>query len=728
VTAGGGIRFGTFTLFRRLARGGMAEVFLARQIGLEGFDRRVAMKRILPHLADSGEFIAMFLREARLAARLSHPNIVHIYDFGKVGSDYFIAMEFVDGVTAGELIARCAKDPMPAVLVARIGADAATALHYAHELRGDNGKPLGLVHRDVSPANVMVSHDGVVKVVDFGIAKAVELTGDKTNPGTVKGKYAYMSPEQTIAAQLDGRSDVFSLSIVLWEIVAGRPIVERGDRVAAMRAIRDGRLPQLDRLAPSTPRALVDAISWGLARRREERPNAAELAQALEAFIKASPELATSMHVAAWVRPRFQPVADGSGGNPAEHTAQSHTSAADQPGTMDSHSEEDLAATIPIERMSAAEIFGSRHRASIAPRASGRATNANSASGTIAITSVTAAPSTRRTGPNVIASPSALLPEPPVFARGAALPSPPPRTTPMGTVAEAPLTFEERRARSGHRRWLVVLLAISIIASAFAFTLFVAIPLLSRQERNAGPPPSPVATPLPIDPASQAVIAPGSIDAGPSDASALNQDAVDADQPVIDAKIEAPVDASVDGSNSTDGPEASTAPAGGAASRPRVVKRPTERTTTGQDRPAILDVIARPADVAIAIDNLPPQRSPARFTLPAGPHRLRVHKPGYDEARRAVDLTGGQRRTIELTLPLSAEPDATSKVGNLSVRTNPSSEVFLGSRALGSSPIGGIELAAGSYTLSFKQAGRTPVTRRITIRPGENLNLNVDLP
>src|SRR3954465_14531609 len=142
----------------------MAEVFLAQQRGLEGFDRRVAVKRILPHLADTPDSVQMFLGEARRAAQLTHPNIVHIYDFGKVDHDYFIAMEYVDGVHAGQLFKQSEHDRMPPTMLAGIAADTAAALHYAHELHGPNGKPFGLVHRDVSPANVMISYDGVVKL------------------------------------------------------------------------------------------------------------------------------------------------------------------------------------------------------------------------------------------------------------------------------------------------------------------------------------------------------------------------------------------------------------------------------------------------------------------------------------------------------------------------------------------------------------------------------------
>ncbi len=334
--ADAGIRFGQYVLVRRIARGGMAEVFLAQQRGLEGFDRRVAVKRILPHLADSPDFVKMFLSEARLAAQLSHPNVVHIYEFGKVEHDYFIAMEFVDGVHAGQMFKHGETERLPVTLVARIGADAANALNYAHELRGPNGKSFGLVHRDVSPANIMISYDGVVKLCDFGIAKAAAAGDQLTNPGQVKGKYAYMSPEQTIAAPLDGRSDVFALAIVLWELLSGKYIVPRGDAVASMRMIRDGKLEPLEKVAPHVPPALVKAINWALEPKRENRATAVELAQALEAFIKSSPELATSMQLSAWIRSRFGRETDGqeTALDPNSDAATPHPGTQVSPGTV----------------------------------------------------------------------------------------------------------------------------------------------------------------------------------------------------------------------------------------------------------------------------------------------------------------------------------------------------------------------------------------------------------
>lgn len=307
MTAEGGIPFGQYTLLRRIARGGMAEVFLAKQRGLEGFDRRVAVKRILPHLADSPEFLKMFLEEARLAARITHPNIVHIYEFGKYGDDYFIAMEFVDGVHAGEIASITADRPIPWGLLARIGADTASALHFAHQLTDENGRRLGLVHRDISPANILVSYSGTAKIVDFGIAKAVEISDQRTNPGTVKGKFTYMSPEQTIGAQLDGRSDIFSLAIVLWEMATGKPLIDRGDPGAAMRSIRDGKFPPVQSIVPSIPPPLAQAIAWAMEVDRDRRATAADLAQALEAYIKASPELATAMQLGAWISRELPP-------------------------------------------------------------------------------------------------------------------------------------------------------------------------------------------------------------------------------------------------------------------------------------------------------------------------------------------------------------------------------------------------------------------------------------
>ena len=251
-----GIPFGNYLLQRRIARGGMAEVFLAVQQGPEGFQRKVAVKRILPHLADIPQFQEMFLDEARLAAQLSHPNIAHIYEFGSFRENFYIAMEYIDGVDLGSVILQGLSSPLPLEHTARIVAEVCAALNYAHQLvDSDDGTPLGIVHRDISPQNIMVSFDGAVKVLDFGIAKAARHV-ERTQPGVVRGKFSYMSPEQVVGEQLDGRSDLFCAGIVLHELCAAAPLFPRTDAVAAMQKIRQEKIP------PPAGRALPCRPGW----------------------------------------------------------------------------------------------------------------------------------------------------------------------------------------------------------------------------------------------------------------------------------------------------------------------------------------------------------------------------------------------------------------------------------------------------------------------------------
>ncbi len=321
-----GIPFGNYTLLKRIAQGGMAEVFVARQKGMEGFDRLVAIKRILPHLLDDQSFVRMFQDEAKLAACLTHPGIVHIYDFGKVEEHFFIGMEFIHGVHTGDLIKLAATHPIPAALVARIGADACAGLHYAHNRCDKKGEPLRVVHRDVSPPNLLVSFDGNIKLVDFGIAKAVN-TIEKTRSGIVKGKFAYMSPEQTMGKPLDGRSDVFSLAIVLWELLTGQGAVTRNDQILAMQTIRDGKVLPVESIRKDIPLALAKILKKALHKNPAKRSNARTFGADLEQFLKTCNELATHVELGSWLRehipptPVFEdedPVAIGEGLDPSE--------------------------------------------------------------------------------------------------------------------------------------------------------------------------------------------------------------------------------------------------------------------------------------------------------------------------------------------------------------------------------------------------------------------------
>jgi serine/threonine-protein kinase len=313
----------------------MAEIFLARQgsdmsrqssnntggwdlppeAASVRFERRVAIKRILPHLAESPEFVQMFLDEAHLAAQLTHPNIAHIYDFGKVDDSYFIAMEYVDGPSVAVLIERFEEIQLPVEYGARIVADMCAGLHHAHRLSGPDGKPLKIVHRDVSPHNVLMSYEGHVKLVDFGIAKAASQIS-RTNPGIIKGKYAYMSPEQCTGQELDARSDVFNAGILLFELTTGQRLYKRETAMDAMRAIRKGEMPPPERARAEIDGVLARIIRRALAADRNDRyASAGELLIELEAWLKSRARLANAIVLGEFLGEVLPPVeSDESGG------------------------------------------------------------------------------------------------------------------------------------------------------------------------------------------------------------------------------------------------------------------------------------------------------------------------------------------------------------------------------------------------------------------------------
>jgi len=261
-------KLGRYVLRFNLASGGMATVYLAIARGASGFGRAVAVKRIHPHLASEAEFVEMFLDEARIAARIRHPNVCSVEDFGEADGSYYMTMEYL----SGETLSRVARQmgPMPPSIAARIVADAAEGLHAAHELEGDDGQPMNVVHRDVSPQNLFVGYDGVVKVVDFGIAKA-EHRIHETATGMVKGKFAYMAPEQLRGAALDRRADVWSLGIVLWELIAGQKLFRRDNQIETLMAVQKRHVPLLSTFRDDISWEIDDVIQRALAPRPEDR-------------------------------------------------------------------------------------------------------------------------------------------------------------------------------------------------------------------------------------------------------------------------------------------------------------------------------------------------------------------------------------------------------------------------------------------------------------------------
>lgn len=281
-------RLGPYELLQRIATGGMAEVYLARREGPHGFQKIVAVKRILPQLARDPDFTAMFVDEARVCAHLGHPNIVQVFDFGEHNGELYMAMELVDGTTGARLIRAAAaqEEEIPLDVSLHIALSVLRGLEYAHNARDEEGKPLSLVHRDVSPGNVLIDRSGAVKLTDFGIARATEVE-PRTEAGQLKGKLGYMSPEQVVGRQLDARSDLFTLGIVLAELVMLRPLFAGGSELDVLMRIRDADLTALDRSAARVPDDVRNVLYRALTKDPLLRyPTAAAFADAIEEVVR----------------------------------------------------------------------------------------------------------------------------------------------------------------------------------------------------------------------------------------------------------------------------------------------------------------------------------------------------------------------------------------------------------------------------------------------------------
>ena len=265
-------RLGRYELLARLATGGMGEIFLARLEGAAGFEKLCVVKRILPHLADDARFRQMLIAEAQIAAKMAHANICQVYELGETAGQLYIVMEYLEGVTMLPLLRRASKAGRTLELgcVAAVIQQTTDALHYAHELKDRGGEALGLIHRDVTPANIFVCDSGVAKVLDFGIAKA-RGASTKTEDGAIKGKYAYMAPEQLRGGGIDRRVDVFALGVVLYEMIALRRLFQRKTDYLTFRAVMEQPIPDIRRYRPDVPEPLAATIMRALDRDPKRR-------------------------------------------------------------------------------------------------------------------------------------------------------------------------------------------------------------------------------------------------------------------------------------------------------------------------------------------------------------------------------------------------------------------------------------------------------------------------
>src|SRR5678815_2389401 len=301
-----GARLGRYTVLKHLVTGGMADVLLGRSEGIEGFERHVVLKRIRPEHARDKRFIRMFLDEARVAANLHHQHIVQVHDVGEAGGEYFIAMEYIHGEDVRMLLSTASKARahVPLGYAIMIVSAAAAGLHYAHERRGPDKRSLGIVHRDISPSNILVGYDGSIKVVDFGIAKATMRP--ETRSGTLKGKASYMSPEQCKSDDIDRRSDVYSLGVVLYELATTTRLFRGKNDYLVMDQIVNGRvsLPQVRR--PDLPNELSAIIMKAISPDPERRFfTAEELRVAVDRFAAKAGLTTSTSALGAYLRQKF---------------------------------------------------------------------------------------------------------------------------------------------------------------------------------------------------------------------------------------------------------------------------------------------------------------------------------------------------------------------------------------------------------------------------------------
>lgn len=307
IRSGGTYFLGRYRIVDEIGIGGMASVHLARMDGPGGFQKWVAIKKIHPHLVEDESFVQMFLDEARVAARISHPNVATVFDLGKHEDTYWIAMEYLHGEPLREVMRRTEElgTAMPPEIACRVIADAAEGLHAAHELLGKNGEKLGLVHRDVTPHNLFVTYDGVTKVVDFGIAKFSSRMSH-TRAGTLKGKLAYMSPEQVHGEGIDRRTDIFALGVVLWELTTGQRLFRMESDLDTLAKVQECNVPRPSTLIRGYPVDLEKIVMKALAKNRGERfRTARELSRALQSLLMRRGLFIASDEVAAYTQSIF---------------------------------------------------------------------------------------------------------------------------------------------------------------------------------------------------------------------------------------------------------------------------------------------------------------------------------------------------------------------------------------------------------------------------------------
>ncbi|HEY5950422.1 MAG TPA: serine/threonine-protein kinase, partial [Kofleriaceae bacterium] len=302
------VPFGKYLLLDRISVGGMAEVFKAKSYGVEGFEKIIAIKRILPTMGEDRDFIKMFIDEAKIAGQLAHANICQIFELGRIDGSHFIAMEYIWGKDLLQIQNRLrkTKQPMPIQMASFVIAKVLEGLDYAHRKRDPLGRPLEIVHRDCSPQNVLVSYEGEVKVIDFGIAKATSRNS-RTMAGVLKGKFGYMSPEQVRGLPLDRRSDIFAIGTMLYECLTGERLFQGETDFSTLEKVRNVDIAAPRAVNPAIPEAVERIILKALAKDVEDRYQwCSEMLADLQAYLMSQDVVFTAKSLSSWLKEVFQ--------------------------------------------------------------------------------------------------------------------------------------------------------------------------------------------------------------------------------------------------------------------------------------------------------------------------------------------------------------------------------------------------------------------------------------
>ncbi|MHB8418750.1 MAG: protein kinase domain-containing protein [Myxococcales bacterium] len=654
-----GERIGRYTVERSLARGGMAEVFLAKAEGPGGFQKSVVIKRILPDLAEDDRFIELFRNEARLAALLNHPNIVQVFDFGEDDGAYFIAMEYIQGESVRNALYhyRDVEGQFPIRAAAQIAIGICEGLQYAHDLCDENGVSYNIIHRDVTPENILISASGIPKIVDFGIAKATSNT-TKTEAGTVKGKYAYMSPEQVRGAGADRRLDVYAVGVCLYEMLSGqKPFA--GEALALLHAIIEGRFTPLSEVNPAVPRELSDIVSTAMACEPANRfPDAHRMGDALEDWL-----LATGRRVAAVELAQL--VAEVARGRKSGRRSDLSSGPKGVPGFPP----EGVKTGRPVRREPEPSAPGSVPEAAAPP--------------------APREPINRKPPDDLERTPAAeafAASEAETKFQPAATTARPVPSAVTAEVPEEPVARLPRRSSPALALTIATVLGLLGAAGWFALhrggggTPLPSAPIVAR-ERSKSPPPPPAETPIPTPPLP------------PLPTSVATPAPTVAPAPSIAAAPPTPRF----GLAVTDGPVRTEHAGAPSAFRPR-------------QGPGYLTIRSSPwCDVYL--DGSKIGVTPiSHYEVPAGKHGLLLKN----------DVEGASRKlTVDVAVGKEAKEAVVFGHGTLDVRVQPWAQVFLDGKALGPTPLEPLEVFAGTHELRLvnHDLGKEE-TRRVAVREG----------